>query len=449
MKLKQSSNSSSSSNNSSIARSARSARKLNKWDLMIVIGVTIILCHTSGRLFSSSTTTTRIALQTTNNKLEETYPVMLIADDSNVGTTASHHHPPAWSSSSISSSSTSSTASKTHPPLAILQSPVGENSDRSDARPRGMRLAFMGDSMIRFQYVSFAYFLRTGTWWDPAKKRPYHLVHDKLYENWETMFTEQTSKLFYPYERCDCYRPDGESKIIIENRYFYEPERDNMLVFISAFGHTQPAPHGRVKADEAMVDIPKFKFVHEYNNTIPWEWQYDDWGDLIREHLGRLDPKPTHIMLNAGLHPHNFTTNSTLRTNLKQAIDDAGMLSIWKTTSYWRLRGPHPGANVTDRTMCALFDRCLDVTWSNCVLTKMQYDRLHFVEPVYRIFNEDLLELMGHTWPDNYTKIDRMTLLRPDRTLCFVLPGQDIWNMTPNRFEWIPHTESLYWYIYT
>jgi hypothetical protein len=183
-----------------------------------------------------------------------------------------------------------------------------------------------------------------------------------------------------------------------------------------------------------MSNIHQVEFNHSYDNNTFWEFEYTDWGDVVREHIGNLSPKPSH---------------KTLRTNLKQVVNDVDLCTIWKTTSYWRFRGPEIGTDVSDRLMCGLFDRhCLDVPWSNCVVTRLQYDRLHFTEPVYRHFNEDLLEMMGYTWSKNYTKIDRESLLRPERKYCFVLPGHDIWNMTPNRVEPVPHTESQYWKVF-
>ena len=312
-----------------------------------------------------------------------------------------------------------------------------------DPRPRGLRLAFLGDSLTRYQYVSLAYFLKHGKFWDANKHRPFHLVNEYTYGGYDKMYEIQTTdeRFLYPNEKCDCYRELGyihdTLPNVTENRYFYESSRDNMLVYIQAFGHSAPS-HGRYTAEEAMENISSFQFKHflDYNKT-PYVWEFPDWGSVIREHIANLRPKITHLVLNAGIWGNHFMENETARVDLKQAVEESNMTGIWKTTTYQFPDGPYENMNISDPLMCELFNRnCLDLTWSNCVRTKLMYDPIHFVEPVYRIFNEDLLEnILKIPFPPGYEREPKERNIRKEMKYCWVLPGGSVFNATPNRFE--------------
>lgn len=103
----------------------------------------------------------------------------------------------------------------------------------ADARPTGLRLVLMGDSITRYQYLSLAYFLRHGKWFDP-KQKP-HLVDQNSYirkaradKGWAYFFRE-TNRLLSPMEKCDCFRERWPNikyvdRYVMENRYFHDPE---------------------------------------------------------------------------------------------------------------------------------------------------------------------------------------------------------------------------------
>lgn len=286
---------------------------------------------------------------------------------------------------------------------------------KNDARPRGLRMAFMGDSVTRYQYVSLAFFLHTGHWYPPKKIDP-HIVNEHTYGTYQAFFEGSTTTL-RPYERCDCYRPEGEMlefiDTVTENRYYWEPTRDNVLVYINAYGHVSH-PHGRYHPEDALKGIPDFQYVHDDYSRDQYKWMTNDWGWIVRNHLGKLDPPLTHIVFNAGIWPNNFGTNQTAREDLLQALDETNITGIWKTTSVHVWGGPWPGANVTDDAMCPLFRDCINITWTGKVWGEYSYDGIHYMEPIYRIINEELLETVGHEFPTNYSKIDLSLYLQPD-----------------------------------
>jgi hypothetical protein len=285
-----------------------------------------------------------------------------------------------------------------------------------DPRPKHLRLVMVGDSLARYQYISLAYFLKTATWFNTTGQL--NLVWEKEYRSWHH-FYEHTTNLLSPNERCDCYRPkrlnQNTKKIMMENRYFFDEGRDNMVVYLQALGHTVPM-QGRVPAETALYNISGSTFVHEWTNHT---WAYRDWDEFVQNYISNLVPKPTHAILNAGAHEHSFAEHG-VGSRLINALKDTGILGIWKTTSYER---PDPMENKTqtqgkgnkesENIMTKLFHpHILDVGWTSKVKLELYLDQLHFLEPVYQIMNEAMLEMLGHTFPSIYEKQNMSEVLR-------------------------------------
>lgn len=113
------------------------------------------------------------------------------------------------------------------------------NLDLIRTRPRNLRIVFVGDSITRYQYLSLAYFLRFGRWFDPSVF-PNNLVNAHSFhhdyhpdEDWNEFFM-QSNRMLQPMELCDCVRKDNT--VAIERRYFYDTERNNQLVYINISG---------------------------------------------------------------------------------------------------------------------------------------------------------------------------------------------------------------------
>jgi hypothetical protein len=67
-----------------------------------------------------------------------------------------------------------------------------------DLRPQNLRIAFIGDSLTRFQYMSLVYYLKTGNW--NANFFDSHRFKGK------NEFIDYTIDAMQPNEHCDCYR---------------------------------------------------------------------------------------------------------------------------------------------------------------------------------------------------------------------------------------------------
>eukprot|EP00757_Euglenozoa_sp_SAG-D1_P015136 gene15136-624_t len=249
-------------------------------------------------------------------------------------------------------------------------------------------VVFIGDSLMRYQYLSLANFWTHGTWIDPVSKP--NLVHERDFSSWNN-FYNSTTQSFKGYEICDCFRAEEYNlKTITENRYLHTP--NHSLVYIQAFGKIPS--HGHWKPDA----LPSTATIHVEHARHLWE---SDWEDTISNHIARLRPKPVWIVLNAGLWGNDFHDHA-FRTRVLKAIADAGIKSVWKTTTHQlasrsrqrRYLRNKQYIDETDAIMCKLTTLCLNLNWTATADDSLYWDDVHFREPVYRQMNEQLLDLL-------------------------------------------------------
>jgi hypothetical protein len=330
-------------------------------------------------------------------------------------------------------------------------------------RPTNLQIVFLGDSVTRYQYLSLAYYLRHGRWWDPSIRHVNNLVnahsfHHPLHpdDDWNEFFL-QSNRLLHPMEACDCWRSQNQENIILERRYFYDETRNNRIVYINMnpdaqgrgyYGRLQPEqtftkefsqivglPFGmnvqqqsnNERYDEAIDENRDSSLHHQdeksYRKHHPTDiqWEYETWSQVLREHIGRINFSPDRItaaVLNAGIHPHDFDNPET-QEDVAQALQDLSFLAIWKTTSFSKheiqeIQQQHDNIQLPIRTsdidMCRILGHCHNISWTTQLRPEFYFDNLHFLEPVYRVFNEDLLESLG-ALPNHYQKLNRTTIL--------------------------------------
>jgi hypothetical protein len=338
---------------------------------------------------------------------------------------------------------------------------VRDSADMAPIRLQNLRLVFMGDSVMRYQYLSLVYFLRYGRWYD-TDVAPHvnnlmnaHSFHHPFHpnEDWNEFFL-QSNRLLYPMEVCDCLRGgSSEHDLLLERRYFYDDRYNNMVVYINMNGNeTHPGRgfYGRLHPEQ--VFGPEFSeragAISGMNpdhqpdpasSTIAWE--YATWGEVIRLHIGALNyafqsletsPPNTapHVLLNAGLHPNDFHQWNTVQ-DVTDALEEMPVSSAtWKTTTFtkdhvhrqqqWtkhttkRSHRRRLDPSVSDTMMCQALHYCLNVSWIAQLQSPASFyvDNLHFLEPIYRIFNEDYLEQIG-LLPAGYKRHNRSSILIP------------------------------------
>jgi hypothetical protein len=281
---------------------------------------------------------------------------------------------------------------------------------------RDIHIAMIGDSLMRYQYLSLAYRLRYGVWFDDSKWY-YNLVSENTFadpfqNNTWGAFLYHTNRILQPYEVCDCHRKVSDwMSDVVENRYYYDPILNNSLVYVQAFGHVLPLA-GRLEPHQVRT-------ITATNNST-WQtgalqqrgalsWKYKDWSDVIRNHILHLEPQPRHIVLNAGSWRHSFQHNlSKVVVKLVRIMQDTPQYQYaWRTTTYRNDRA-HRGFK-GDQCMCDLLPICVNVTFTRQVRQDLYWDRLHFYEPVYRVQNEQMLALLGYL-PSGYERMNASTL---------------------------------------
>jgi hypothetical protein len=283
--------------------------------------------------------------------------------------------------------------------------------------PTGLRLIMMGDSVTRFQYLSLAYFLRHGNWFDnPTEQNPKYAVNSHLYSTWTDFFNATTNTLA-PMEYCDCFRDSTcHDRDIMENRYFYDKVHDNRVIFLTAFGRSMSIPmHGRWNSSTVMALLSgpwqgdvSVKGMTQSPSEAAYAWEFYDWKQTAEEHASAFGAK--HLLFNAGLWPHNFQDSQTF-LNFTGALNERGIQPIWKSTTYninhRLLKVPRTKDQNIWRKFCEGRSNatwCIHLGWTRYLNRSNFGDLAHFLEPVYRVMNEELLELIGHTFPPTYVK---------------------------------------------
>jgi hypothetical protein len=165
---------------------------------------------------------------------------------------------------SISISACKTTTTVRSPPLsysnAVWVSVVPEDQDASAHPPRllfsehsgplppflwqnvrrclqGRRIAFIGDSLSRNQYLNLAHFIAHGSWYS----EPPALEHESLWPSWAVFhkgaakrLTTRTSR-----EACDCFRAStpypSNMDSSVENRFFHDTELNFSMSFYQLF----------------------------------------------------------------------------------------------------------------------------------------------------------------------------------------------------------------------
>lgn len=174
------------------------------------------------------------------------------------------------------------------------------------------RIVLIGDSTIRYQYLTLAYFAEYGTWppgqlgnpsplWEgslknntisqnlmTSKSAIKCLTDDSLktqqnFKRW-LMFYSFTNSLFNGHETCDCYR----SRTIdsVENRVYVN--NDSFVGYFQYWGDCA-LPRGNMSPDQRLQCAPGICC------SRTWEYRLEDFAKRLRAY------QPTHLLFNIGL----------------------------------------------------------------------------------------------------------------------------------------------------
>jgi hypothetical protein len=256
----------------------------------------------------------------------------------------------------------------------------------------------VGDSVTRFQYVVLAYFLHTGSWPKPIGNQPEHpsLANSKA---WGSVgaYTKGTTALLGGKELCDC---SGQT----DNRHFMG---DGFSVHYFQYSDSQNGPtpwaNGNIKGRYGFPPYLDGPMPNTTQNPADTIWQVP----VIKALTGPLAKlKPTHLILNSGLHGStNFWTpehaqNITLAG--QSAVAGQQGRVFWKTTTAARpsaLVKTHRDHDATALEAARLFGwGVYDAYAITRPLVNLprppMWDTVHFEAGVYRELNLFLLNMI-------------------------------------------------------
>ena len=87
------------------------------------------------------------------------------------------------------------------------------------------------------------------------------------------------------------------------------------------------------------------------------------------------------------------------RRDIIKAISDAGMISVYKTTTKNSVEKDGSRADY-EVEFCRIADYCFDLSWTYQIPDDdHRIDTVHFNEPIYSVFNVQLLDLLSNIGP--------------------------------------------------
>ena len=273
----------------------------------------------------------------------------------------------------------------TPPPLAANSSISMYDQNFTFHSAQSISIIFMGDSFSRFQYLSLANYLRTnGTQWIDSKLHKENPIIKRSFRTMTELYLK-TNSLLSPYETCDCL----ELGHYHENRFYWDPVQHNNIAFIKKLGSQNAMwswnasqVHDRTHANNGVI----------LNRTNVKYSGASDWKGTITDYICTLRPKYKVIVLNAGKWPHDLN-NETVQDDIVEAIRSCGMISVYKTTEKKQSENDTMTAEY-EQSMCNKTDLCLNTSWTGKLAPYYYVDRQHFREPIYRMINTQLLEML-------------------------------------------------------
>jgi len=250
-------------------------------------------------------------------------------------------------------------------------------------RPTNLRLAFLGDSVTRYQAISLIHYLHTGDW-IKDDDAPNHLK-ESTYDTWNSFYGDLMLKYNYNSTsnekvsstpstsrmRCDCFRVENNkkqnnkrkvwAKLFTDNMFYYDECRRDAIYSLAKFGNRPFRGHF---APETIYDDLHYNISH-FNETFLWE--YHSWADLVRHQLAKLNPPPKYVVVNAGLWPDHDLKDDAILKEMHLALDEHDMVGIYKTTTKRKVEGGNTTMRKHDQQNCKHLPHCLTLNWMGCI----------------------------------------------------------------------------------
>lgn len=151
-------------------------------------------------------------------------------------------------------------------------------------------LVMVGDSLMRYQYISLLHLLHFGKF--PEMMGHSNILIERTFPL-VGQFFGNISAVLAPNGFCDCRREDHYISFapFYENRYYRDEARNITVTYIMYFGDNFDI-HGHYRSDGRTGEL--------YEE----DWEFSKIYHLL-EHLHKLvSPPPAILLLNAGFHPN-------------------------------------------------------------------------------------------------------------------------------------------------
>lgn len=283
---------------------------------------------------------------------------------------------------------------------------------------RGRRIAFVGDSVTRYQYTNLAHFLAHGDWYSA----PPIFEYEKEWPSWVAYYEGTSARLVTSsaYEKCDCVR---ENQNWHENRIYHDFEMNVTISFTQHFegaGSTRGLDPLHLSMSDCIEQVGCLQGGCSPGRCSGTEWEVHGYMDLLHHVVASL--RPDTLIFNSGLWP-NSGFSSPDRTRgllaLGRSLRNQSCTKhlIWKTSTRtniplndtrevdengWPLQ---PGRFERAFLLPALEGERSEASWRvfdafsitsslhelGLPLNHFYFDRVHFRADIYRGLNEAFL----------------------------------------------------------
>lgn len=284
---------------------------------------------------------------------------------------------------------------------------------------QGQHLVMIGDSLMRYQYLSLVHLIRFGGF--PDEHGNDDIMLGRKFPTWSA-FYNHTTALLAPHEVCDCFRTDltnitslkHANMNRIENRYYYDAKTNIRISYFKYFGDKWPL-HGKWESTRQAGVLKDHVFSSSNSDDM---WVFKDVTVFLSRFARRLQPAPTLLLLNAGHHKHNFHF-PLFRREVTRAAHTVAPRVMWKTTSgrtddlqegvrNVSARTASSSSNLVDAAMCAAAGwRCLNLSWTSALPPSSYVDLLHLQPYAYADINIQFLLQLRTAHTLNYTALGR------------------------------------------
>jgi hypothetical protein len=211
-------------------------------------------------------------------------------------------------------------------------------------------VVMIGDSLMRYQYLSLTYALENGRY--PShelypnicRQGDYrNLPHELLQkynltkkDNGWPAFMVMTSHMFAGKERCDCYR--GQDGIATENRFYRKVWPSGEVTLVTFFTRQNLPFHGHTFRDGPPPVLTLEQFDTIGAKSEDWRLEFDALIAKLMEKelpLGGNEPlpPPTIVLYNRGIWGSNEKPAIDELAKARATYKDSGVQFQWKTST--------------------------------------------------------------------------------------------------------------------